>query len=78
MLRDVAQILFVALTGGRAHAQMLRCTEDSPERHGQPGCSVVADKRLPSLPEQPVLWHIDEFGSFDAAQEAAGSHAETM
>ena len=55
-----------------AKAQLVQCTQDSPERRGEPGCSIVADKRLPSPLERPVLWHIDEFESLAAAQLAEG------
>lgn len=58
-----------------AHAQLLRCIENSPERHGQPGCSVVADKPMPSLPPRPAMWHIDEFSSLGDAKHAEGPNS---
>ena len=51
-------------------AQLVPCTRDSPERRGKPGCTIVSDKRLPSPPPPPVLWHIDEFSSLAQAQQA--------
>jgi quercetin dioxygenase-like cupin family protein len=57
---------------GSAHAQLLRCVSDSPERRGEPGCTIIGDKRLPAPPQQPVLWHIDEFETQAAAERAAG------
>lgn len=64
-------VLSLALTEPAA-AQLVQCTEDSPERRGEPGCSIVADKRLPFPLEEPVLWHIDEFESLAAAQRSEG------
>lgn len=73
MIRTICMpvLLWLALVGS-AQAQLLRCVEDSPERRGEPGCSIVASKRLSSPPQQPVLWHIDKFESLAAAQRAAG------
>ena len=65
--------LAVAMLAARtAGAQLVRCTPDSPERQGKPGCSIVSDKRLPSPPLAPVLWHLDEFSSLAAARRAEG------
>jgi quercetin dioxygenase-like cupin family protein len=55
-----------------AWAQVVPCTPDSPERHGKPGCTIVSDKRLPSPPPAPVLWHIDEFTALTQARQAEG------
>ena len=71
-------LLWVAMSvafPGLAQAQLLRCIPDSPERHGQPGCTIVADKRLPSAPTLPVMWHIDKFASLSAAQKASGPNS---
>lgn len=67
--------LSLALTGAfacAASAQLVRCTTDSPERRGEPGCAIVSDKRLPAPPPAPVLWHIDQFPTLAAAQRAEG------
>src|SRR5688572_10284563 len=51
MARHLALCLVVAMLAARpAGAQLVRCTPDSPERRGLPGCTIVADKRLPSPP----------------------------
>jgi len=65
-------VLFFAMP---ARAQLLRCIENSPERRGQPGCSVVADQPMPSPPPRPAMWHIDEFASLAAAKQAAGPNS---
>ena len=60
-------VLFFAVP---ASAQLLRCVENSPERSGQPGCTVIADRPIAS-PPQPAVWHIDEFSSLADARQAA-------
>lgn len=74
MIRYVLAFIFVwaVALSTQGHAQMVRCIEGSPERRGQPGCSVVVEKRLPAPLTQPVMWHIDEFTSLAAAEKAAG------
>ena len=65
-------LAIMTLVASQLGAQLTRCTSDSPERHGMPGCSILGDKRLPSSLQPPVLWHIDEFSSFAEAQRAEG------
>jgi quercetin dioxygenase-like cupin family protein len=73
MARHLALCLAIAmLAANSAGAQLVRCTPDSPERRGLPGCTIVADKRLPAPPTAPVLWHIDEFSTLADAQRAEG------
>lgn len=69
MIRHICLLItltFLVPTPGAA--QVVRCTTDSPERRGEPGCAIVADKRLPSRLPTPLLWHIDEFRSLAEAQ----------
>ena len=71
MIRHITACLVLSLAFPNAgQAQLVRCSQDSPERRGEPGCAIVADKRLPSSLESPLLWHIDEFESLAAAQRA--------
>jgi quercetin dioxygenase-like cupin family protein len=58
-----------------ARAQLVRCVENSPERHGEPGCSVVADKPILSPLPRPAMWHIDEFPSVADATRAVGPNS---
>ena len=69
VLTSAVCVLFFATP---TRAQLLRCIEDSPERHGQPGCSLVVDKPMPSPPARPAMWHIDEFPSLAEANHAVG------
>jgi len=65
-------VALATLISTHTAAQLVRCTSDSPERQGKPGCTIVSDKRLPSPPPTPVLWHIDEFSSPAQARQAEG------
>ena len=61
------------LIANEAAAQLAPlCVEDSPERRGELGCSIIVRKVLPEGLEEPVYWHIDRFDSIDRARAAAG------
>jgi len=51
---------------------MSTCVENSPERQGKIGCSIIADQVLPDDLKQPLFWHIDRFDSATRARVAAG------
>ena len=48
------------------------CVENSPERRGDFGCSIVENKQLPNGLRAPVFWHIDRFDTNDRARKAVG------
>ena len=48
------------------------CVENSPERRGETGCSIVENKPLPRNLEEPVFWHIDRFEIRERARAAIG------
>lgn len=48
------------------------CVENSPERRGEIGCSIVENKPLPTNLKEPVFWHIDRFESGESARAAVG------
>ena len=50
----------------------VKCTEDSPERRGEEGCTILANRPLVGSLAKPVYWHIDRFDSLEAAKKAAG------
>jgi quercetin dioxygenase-like cupin family protein len=61
------------LTPNIAAAQLMStCVQDSPERRGQIGCSIIPGKLLPEGLTEPVFWHIDRFDSPDRARAAVG------
>jgi quercetin dioxygenase-like cupin family protein len=50
----------------------VKCTEDSPERRGQEGCTILTSRTLVGSVKKALYWHIDRFESLDAAKKAAG------
>lgn len=50
----------------------VKCTEASPERRGEEGCTILASRPVVGPLAKPVYWHIDRFDSLDAAKKAAG------
>jgi quercetin dioxygenase-like cupin family protein len=48
------------------------CVENSPERRGEIGCSIVERKPLPATLQEPAFWHIDRFDSAERAQAGVG------
>jgi quercetin dioxygenase-like cupin family protein len=75
--RTLPALILVAFLGllaaNEAAAQLApNCVENSPERQGGIGCSIVVQKLLPEGIKEPVLWHIDRFGSLRLARAAAG------
>jgi len=65
--------LLSMLIAGKAGAQPTSiCVENSPERRGEIGCSIIENKSLPDGLKEPLYWHIDRFDSLDAARAAVG------
>ena len=68
-----ALMLVSVLTANTAAAQpMSTCVENSPERRGQIGCSIIESKVLPNGLKEPLFWHIDRFESSERARTAVG------
>ena len=69
----VAALLISPPTPSTAAAQLApRCIEDSPERRGELGCSIIETKLLPADLREPLFWHIDRFDSVERARAAVG------
>jgi quercetin dioxygenase-like cupin family protein len=69
----IAVMLLSALTGNTAAAQLMTtCVENSPERRGEIGCSIIQGKMLPDGLKQPLFWHIDRFDSAEPARATVG------
>jgi quercetin dioxygenase-like cupin family protein len=74
-------LMFIAVTGAAQLAtkqQQIKeqeepvCVENSPERRGEFGCSIVEKKPLPPDIKEPTFWHIDKFGSAERAKSGVG------
>ncbi|HLB10858.1 MAG TPA: hypothetical protein VK617_15065, partial [Gemmatimonadaceae bacterium] len=67
-IRALAPVLVFA---GTATAQLESpCVKDSPERHGELGCSIVEIKSLPSALGPALALHIDRFDNGKHARAA--------
>ena len=51
----------------------VKCMENSPERRGEEGCTILANRPLLGSLAKTVYWHIDRFNSLEAAKQAAGT-----
>jgi quercetin dioxygenase-like cupin family protein len=70
----IGAIMLVSLVTRIATAQLEpACVENSPERWGEIGCSLVENKPLPGTLKEPLFWHIDRFASGERARAAVGS-----
>jgi quercetin dioxygenase-like cupin family protein len=68
-----AAMLLSVVTARTAAAQLMStCAENSPERRGKIGCSIIESKVLPDTIKAPVFWHIDQFDSLQRARAAVG------
>ena len=64
-------LLTFVITPARAELEP-SCAENSPERRGLIGCSLVENKPLAGELKGPLFWHIDRFDSEDGARAAVG------
>lgn len=49
------------------------CVANSPERHGEIGCSLVEDKHITISLQEPLYWHIDSFDGPKLAKAAVAA-----
>ncbi len=70
----IAVMALSALTANMATAQLMpTCVENSPERRGELGCSIIENKLLPDGLKEPLFWHIDRFDSAERARMTVGA-----
>ena len=50
----------------------VKCMPDSPERRGEEGCTILANRPLAGSTAKPTYWHIDRFDALEAATKEAG------
>lgn len=72
MSRAILFIMVVCMVSAAQERPPVKCTEDSPERRGEEGCTILASRPLVGSVTKPVYWHIDRFDSLEAAKKAAG------
>jgi quercetin dioxygenase-like cupin family protein len=72
MSRTILIILAVCALAPAGQRPPVKCTEDSPERRGEEGCTILASRPLLESLTKPMYWHIDRFDSLEAAKKAAG------
>ncbi|WP_425492003.1 cupin domain-containing protein [Lysobacter niastensis] len=72
MSRMLLIILTVCGLASAAQRPSVRCTEDSPERRGEVGCTILANRPLHGPINKPMYWHLDRFDSLEAATKVAG------
>ena len=72
MSRTILIVLVVCALAPVGQRPPVKCTEDSPERRGEEGCTILTSRPLVGSLAKPVYWHIDRFDSLQAAREAAG------
>jgi len=69
----IAVMLLSVVPLNLAAAQLMpTCVENSPERRGELGCSIIENKLLPDGLKGPLFWHIDRFDSSERARTAVG------
>ena len=73
----ILAILGMCALAAAAERPPVKCTEDSPERRGEEGCTILATRPLAGSLTKPVYWHLDRFDSLEAARNAAGPDGVT-
>lgn len=62
----------IASDQGTQNRSAVKCAEDSPERRGEEGCTILASRPLSGAITGAIYWHIDRFNSPEDAKKAAG------
>jgi hypothetical protein len=65
-------VMVFLLTASMGAQQAPLCVENSPERRGEVGCSIIENKSLPDGLKEPLFWHIDALDSPERARAAVG------
>lgn len=72
MNRAILLILIACTLAAAQERAPVKCFENSPERRGEEGCTILTSRPLIGPVNGPLYWHIDRFDSLDAAKKAAG------
>jgi len=68
----VTMLLLIVITKTVSAQEEPLCVENSPERRGEIGCSIVENKPLPADLKEPLFWHIDRFENGERARSGVG------
>ena len=69
----IAVVVLSSQAANLAAAQLMTtCAQDSAERRGELGCTIIANTALPDGLKEPLFWHIDRFASLERARAAVG------
>jgi quercetin dioxygenase-like cupin family protein len=72
-MKTLVLVLTLSVAGFATPQQLEpACAENSPERRGEIGCSLVENKPLPPGLKAPLVWHIDQFTTEAAGKAAVG------
>jgi len=72
MSRAILAILLLCTYAAAQERAAVKCFEDSPERRGEEGCTILTTRPLVGPTTGSLYWHIDRFDSLAAATKAAG------
>src|SRR5262249_29262227 len=75
MIRTILLALVVSTLASVVERPPVKCTQDSPERRGKEGCSILTSRPLLGSLSKPIYWHIDRFDSLEAPKTAAGPNS---
>jgi quercetin dioxygenase-like cupin family protein len=65
----------IASSQSTQNRSSIKCAEDSPERRGEEGCTILASRPIVGSMKGQVFWHIDRFNSLEDAKKAAGPNS---
>jgi hypothetical protein len=72
MSRTTVAFFVLCVVAATQERPPVKCVENSPERRGEEGCSILVTRPLVASTKKPVYWHIDRFDSLEAATKCAG------
>jgi quercetin dioxygenase-like cupin family protein len=72
MRQAILVLLFLCSFAQAQERAPVKCLENSPERRGEEGCAILANRPLVSPTTTRLYWHIDRFDSLESARKAAG------
>ena len=75
MSRAILVIMMLCTLAAAQERPPVKCLEDSPERRGEEGCTILASRPIVGTVTGAAYWHIDRFDSLEDAKKATGPNA---